>query len=92
MNKPDKLNDFLVVRTLAEAALEEAKTQVGRFETFIDWDHLAVTLVRRWEDETGEHGWEILIQQASGDAYDLQEFVEERMSEAGISAHVVTEW
>ena len=92
MNKPDKVNDFLVVRTLAEAALENAKTHQDRFETQIDWNHLAVTLVRRWEDETGEHGYELLIQQASDVAWDLQEFIEERMAEAGISANVVTEW
>jgi hypothetical protein len=78
------------IHTAASSALDDAK--LAEFRSAINWGDLGVVDIRYWQALNGASGWEVLIEEASPDAVDLQEFVRERMSiEYGIDREIVIE-
>ena len=69
MSIPD--NDLLTVRTLAEAAIEEAASGAC----------VSVNRVMRWADDKGAWGYVVLIEPMF---HALEDFVAKRLAEAGI--------
>ena len=84
---------FSLLRNAAETALADAKTIKNDFDDAINWGDLRCVRVLHWEDDSGDSGFTVEIEEAAPDAGEFRRWIAESIEEnTGISAEVVTEW
>ena len=84
-----KLADFPIVRKIAEDALE-AFERSGIIDLYTP--DLRVIDIAWCYHESGDNGWIIKIEEASPDAYSLQNFISMECAKEQIPVKIVTEW
>ena len=93
MSDPIKRRAFAMIRQLATDALRAAISDGACLAEPINWHSVRVSSVQYFEDDHGESGYTVIIDEASPSCSNLQLFVAKRMLEAGLgSIEVRTEW
>ena len=84
-----KLAKFPIIRKIAEDALE-AFERSGIIDLYTP--DLRVIDIAWCYHESGDNGWIIKIEEASPDAYSLQNFISMEFAKEQIPVKIVTEW
>jgi len=59
----------------------------------INWADLSCTRAERYQDDSGEIGYRVLIEEADPGAIELIEYISDKLAEMGCpDVEVVTEW
>lgn len=80
---------FERIEKLTEDALKKAK---GHVDDAINWGDLHCCSVEFYQDNHGDSGYRVHIEEASPSASALQMFVYEELKKHGITVDVHTEW
>lgn len=85
--------DLTILRRATDEACEMASTEPHRPAGAINWADLSCTRAERYQDDSGEIGYRVLIEEADPSATELHAYIAGRLVEMGCpGVEVVTEW
>lgn len=85
--------DLTMLRRAADQACEMARTEPHRPAGAINWADLSCTRAERYQDDSGEIGYRVLIEEADPGAIKLIKCISDNLAEMGCpGVEVVTEW
>lgn len=85
--------DLTMLRRAADEACEMAITEPHRPAGAINWADLSCTRAERYQDDSGEIGYRVLIEEADPGATELHAYIAGRLAEMGCpDVEVMTEW
>lgn len=85
--------DLTMLRRAADQACEMARTEPHRPAGAINWADMSCTRAERYQDDSGEIGYRVLIEEADPGAIKLIKCISDNLAEMGCpGVEVVTEW
>lgn len=85
--------DLTILRRAADLACDMAIKDPHRPAGAINWADLSCTRAERYQDDSGEIGYRVLIEEADPGAIELIEYISDKLTEMGCpDVEVVTEW